>query len=114
MQKILWVVLTMMVVSASEDEDCEEDHGKYFAFYNISLIGDPVTYTCLQCFAPPCDGDGLQSMRPLTETLEMCCRSCSQSMEGGAACNLERTEPAVVCQEGDICSVTKKLWYSIN
>nr|XP_037287642.1 uncharacterized protein LOC119180633 [Rhipicephalus microplus] len=106
MQNILVVGLAMIAVSSSQD--CEDNNGKYFAFHNITLVGDETTYPCLQCFAPPCEGDE-QSMTPLTATLKLCCRTCSRVMESGAACNLERTEPAVVCQENDICSTTKRV-----
>ncbi|KAL3202755.1 hypothetical protein MRX96_042316 [Rhipicephalus microplus] len=97
----------MTVLSAYQE--CEEDRTNYSVFYAIDLAEEATLFPCLQCFAPPCEANGEQLVTPIFETENVCCRMCSHMAVAGNACNLQRDEPAVVCQDGNICSATKKV-----
>ncbi|KAL3202753.1 hypothetical protein MRX96_042315 [Rhipicephalus microplus] len=97
----------MAVVSAGQY--CEEDRANYSVFYDIGVEGEATLFPCLQCFAMPCQGNGEQLKTPITGTKMFCCRRCSHMALAGTPCNLQRNESAVVCHNGDICSVNKKV-----
>lgn len=97
----------MMAIYACQA--CEEDRANFSVFYDIGTEEEATLFPCLQCFAMPCEGRGEKLRTPITGTKKFCCRRCSHVAMPGSPCSLQRDESAVVCHNGDICSVTKKV-----